>query len=139
MQYRFLFLALGCALFSNSAGADVRVADVRVYADHSIALKNVRDAKLVFLDAPQRLERDLSANLPADAKRAGAMAQQRLQAGSAKLQGAFAHAWQGVTDAWRLGIAKVPAVVVDGRYVVYGEPDVAKATARIAAFRSQKP
>jgi integrating conjugative element protein (TIGR03757 family) len=43
-----------------------------------------------------------------------------------------------LTYAWRLGVTKIPAVV-DGRYVIYGEPDVAKATARIAAFRNRKP
>jgi integrating conjugative element protein (TIGR03757 family) len=134
MPYRLLFLAFGCA-FTAYAGA----ADIRVYADHSIALKNAKGATIVFLDSPQRLEQDLSANLPADARRAGAMARQRLQAGGAKLQREFAHAWQGVTDTWRLGITKIPAVVVDDRYVIYGEPDVAKATARIAMFRSRKP
>jgi len=39
--------------------------------------------------------------------------------------------------AW--GIAAIPAVVVDRRYVVYGEPDVARAVARIDAHRSARP
>ena len=38
-----------------------------------------------------------------------------------------------------LGIAKIPAVVVDRRYVVYGEPDVSRAVARINAYRSTQP
>ena len=49
------------------------------------------------------------------------------------------HAYQGVADAWGLGITKIPAVVVDHRYVVYGEPDVARAVARINAYRSTQP
>jgi len=48
-------------------------------------------------------------------------------------------AYQGVADAWGLGIVKIPAVVVDRRYVVYGEPDVARAVARIDAYRSARP
>ncbi|MDR2031238.1 MAG: TIGR03757 family integrating conjugative element protein [Azoarcus sp.] len=134
MSRRFLFLAFGCA-FAVHAGA----ADIRVYTDHSIALQHTRGAKIVFLDAPQHLEQALSAGLPADAGRAGVIARQRLQAGGAHLRREFANAWQGVTDAWRLGITKIPAVVADGRYVIYGESDVAKAVARIAAFRSKKP
>ncbi|MCL6641681.1 MAG: TIGR03757 family integrating conjugative element protein [Candidatus Rokubacteria bacterium] len=48
-------------------------------------------------------------------------------------------AYQGVADAWGLGLAKVPAVVVDRRYVVYGEPDVARAVARIESHRRAQP
>ena len=46
---------------------------------------------------------------------------------------------QGGAVAWGLGIAKIPAVVVDRRYVVYGEPDVPRAVARINAYRSTQP
>ena len=46
---------------------------------------------------------------------------------------------QGVTDAWSLGITSIPAVVVDQRYVVYGEPDVARAVARIEQRRRTQP
>lgn len=45
----------------------------------------------------------------------------------------------GVADAWGLGVAKVPAVVVDRRYVIYGEPDVALALSRIARYRREQP
>ena len=47
--------------------------------------------------------------------------------------------YQDVTQAWGLGITKVPAVVVDRRYVVYGEPDVAHAAARIETYRRTQP
>ena len=46
---------------------------------------------------------------------------------------------RGVADAWGLGVAKVPAVVVDRRYVIYGEPDVALALSRIARYRREQP
>ena len=39
--------------------------------------------------------------------------------------------------AGRLGIEKLPAVVVDGRYVVYGVRDVARAVERVAAWRAE--
>jgi integrating conjugative element protein (TIGR03757 family) len=44
-----------------------------------------------------------------------------------------------VADAWGLGVAKVPAVVVDRRYVVYGQPDAARALARIEQYRRTQP
>ncbi|MDR2688450.1 MAG: TIGR03757 family integrating conjugative element protein [Azoarcus sp.] len=133
MSHRLLFFVFTCAF-----AAHVQAADIRVYTDHSITLQYTKGAQIVFLDAPRRLEQDLSAALPADPKHAEAMARKRLQTG-ANLQRALANAWQGVTDAWARKITHLPAVVVDGRYVVYGEPDVAKAAARIAAFRSHKP
>lgn len=61
---------------------------------------------------------------------------QRLYDGGEALQRRIGHAYQGVADAWGLGIAKIPAVVIDRRYVVYGEPDVPHAVARIDAYRS---
>lgn len=65
--------------------------------------------------------------------------QQRLRDGSQALQRRIGSAYQGVADAWGLGLAKVPAVVVDRRYVVYGEPDVARAVARIESHRRAQP
>jgi integrating conjugative element protein (TIGR03757 family) len=47
----------------------------------------------------------------------------RLKDGGATLQRRLAAAFQGMTDAWSLSVTKIPAVVVDQRYVVYGEPD----------------
>ena len=67
------------------------------------------------------------------------LVQQRLRDGSQALQRRIGSAYQGVADAWGLGLAKVPAVVVDRRYVVYGEPDVARAVARIESHRRAQP
>ncbi len=93
----------------------------------------------ILLDAPGRLEAELAAGLPSDPNRAAAIVQQRLKQGGADLQRRLAAAHQGVTDAWSLGITKVPAVIVDRRYVVYGEPDVARAVARIEQHRRAQP
>ncbi len=42
-------------------------------------------------------------------------------------------------DAWSLGITRIPAVVVDHRYVVYGDPNLERALAKIERFRRGKP
>ena len=48
-------------------------------------------------------------------------------------------AYQGMTDAWSLGITSIPAVIVDQRYVVYGESDLGQALVRIERYREGQP
>ncbi|PKO50440.1 MAG: TIGR03757 family integrating conjugative element protein [Betaproteobacteria bacterium HGW-Betaproteobacteria-21] len=122
------------ALFSPLA-----VADVLVVTDSRHPIKTMGGERIIELDLPSRIEAELSAGLPADPGQAEAIAQRRLREGKETLQRRLGAAYQGVTDAWDLGVAKVPAVVVDRRYVVYGEPDVARAVARIDAYRSTRP
>ncbi|WP_295460743.1 TIGR03757 family integrating conjugative element protein [uncultured Pseudomonas sp.] len=112
-------------------------ADVVAISDHAHPLNNLAGARVVLLDAPERIEQDLSAGLPVDPHQAAALMQQRLRSASAQQLGRdLVKAHQDVADAWSLGVTKVPAVVVDRRYVVYGQPDVAAAVASIARYRS---
>ncbi|MFY0038678.1 DUF1525 domain-containing protein [Acinetobacter baumannii] len=54
------------------------------------------------------------------------------------MQAELVKAQQDATDAWSLGVEKIPAVVVDRQYVVYGEPDVPRAVELIAkAWRTR--
>lgn len=85
------------------------------------------------------LEAELADNLPTDPERASAIVQQRLKLGGADMQRRIGTAYQGIADAWSLGVTKVPAIVVDRRYVVYGETDVARAVARIDQYRRTQP
>jgi len=122
------------ALFSPLA-----VADVLVVTDSRHPIQTIGGERVIELDQPARIEAELSAGLPADPGQAEAIVQQRLREGKVTLQHRIGRAYQGVADAWGLGITKIPAVVVDRRYVVYGEPDVARAVARIDAYRSTQP
>jgi integrating conjugative element protein (TIGR03757 family) len=130
-------LAALTALTTFSAVA--MAADVLVVTDRSHPVQSVAGARLVELDMPARIEAELAADLPADPARAAAIVQQRLRDGGPELQRRIARAYQDVTDAWGLGIAALPAVVVDRRYVVYGDADVARAVARIDTFRRSTP
>ena len=114
-------------------------AEVTVFTDRSVTLKSADNANVVHIDAAQEIEASLAADLPADPHRAQSIVQGRLQQGGSQLQRDLASAWQGVADAWGLSVSTVPAVVVDRRYVIYGEPDVAKAVARIEAYRRAQP
>lgn len=120
-------------------GQVASAADMLVVTDSRHPVQSPAGARVIELDLPERIEAELAAGLPSDPSRAAVLAQQRLRDGGQTLQRRIGSAYQGVADAWGLGIAKVPAVVVDRRYVVYGEPDVARAVARIEAHRRTQP
>jgi integrating conjugative element protein (TIGR03757 family) len=121
------------------SGQTAFAADLLVVTDSRHPVQSTAGARVIELDLPERIEAELAACLPNDPSRAAALVQQRLRDGGQALQRRIGSAYQGVADAWGLGIAKVPAVVVDRRYVVYGEPDVARAVARIEAHRRTQP
>ena len=128
-------LPASLAVFSPATFA----ADVVVVTDGHHPVKTMGGERLIELDEAPRIEAELSANLPTDPDQATALVKRRLTQGGTDLQRRIATAYQGVTDAWSLGITAVPAVVVDQRYVVYGEPDVARAIARIEQHRRTEP
>lgn len=128
-------LGLATTALSQAATA----ADVLVVTDSRHPVQAPAGARVIELDRAARIEAELSAGLPADSARAAAIVQQRLREGGPDLQRRIARAYQEVADAWGIGIAKLPAVVVDRRYVVYGDADVARAVARIETHRRAKP
>lgn len=109
--------------------------DVQVFTDNDHPVQAHAGIPVLKLDQPARIEAALSTDLPVDPAQAAALVRRRLEGGGATLQHQLGQAYQGVVQAWGLGVAKLPAVVVDGRYVVYGESDVDRALARIAAYR----
>ena len=123
------------SVFSTAAAA----AEVLVITDSGHPVQVAAGTRVIELDLPARIEAELAAGLPTDPTQAAAIVQQRLREGGQDLQRRIGRAYQDVTQAWGLGITKVPAVVVDRRYVVYGEPDVARAAARIETYRRTQP
>lgn len=128
-------LALGAMMFSSMTA----VAEVLVVTDSHHPVQSSTGARVVELDLPARIEAELAADLPTDPATAAALVQQRLHEGGTAIQRRMITAYQNSADAWGLGIAKIPAVVVDRRYVVYGDADVAHAVARIDAYRRERP
>ena len=112
-------------------------AEVLAVTDSRHPLRTLSGARVIELDSPARIEAELSSGLPADPGQALSLARRRV--GDRGLQRRLRQAYRGVAEARQLRIAKVPAVVVDRRYVVYGEPDVFRAVARIDAYRSARP
>lgn len=89
------------------------------------------------LDAQARLEERLSRDLPGEPEAAARIADERIKAGGLALQKELVRAGTGLSRAIALGIDRVPAIVVDGRWVAYGETDVAKVVSMAAGLRSQ--
>lgn len=110
-----------------------------VITDSRHPVKTMGGERLIELDEAPRIEAELPADLPADPERAAAIVRQRLNQGGTDFQRRNGTAYQGVADAWSLGVATIPAVVVDQRYVIYGEPDVARAVSRIEQHRRTQP
>jgi len=131
-QMRYWFLSVTLMFLSAAAQAETWVITNQA---HPVSAPY--GTRIILLDDQQRLEELLSQVLPADPRQAEATIQRYLASPNGqRLQRDLAQAQQGVTDAWSLGIDKLPAVVVDRRYVVYGEPDVAKAVTLIDRARS---
>lgn len=122
----------------SAAVAPASATEVWVITDRHHRVKSAPHVRLIELDAPARIEAKLAAHLPSDPTKAAVVAERRLKDGGDLLHLRLAAAYQGVVDAWSLGITKIPAVVVDGRFVVYGEPNVDLATKRIAQYRSRQ-
>lgn len=121
--------------FSTAAAA----AEVLAITDSGHPVQVAAGTRVIELDLPARIEAELAAGLPTDPTQAAAIVQQRLRDGGQDLQRRLGRAYQDVAQAWGLGITKVPAVVVDRRYVVYGESDIARAAARIETYRRTQP
>lgn len=134
-----LWRLFAAGLLAVLHGTSVWANDVIVVTDNRHPVQTPAGARIIELDLPLHIEAEIAADLPNDPGKATALVRQRLRDGGDALQRHIGHAYQGVVDAWGLGIARIPAVVVDRRYVVYGEPDVARAVARIDAYRSARP
>lgn len=119
--------------------ANAWAANIQVFTDGDHPVKAAVGIPVVELDAPTSLEAGLSFRLPPDPARAAAIARARLNADGAPLQRRLAVAYQGVVDAWSLGIEKIPAVVVDRTYVVYGVVNIARAVSIIDRYRRRHP
>lgn len=132
LRVRFTALAT-LLLFSQWVNAGVEVFTVA-----GEPVTHVPDnAVVIELDATARLDDQLSQGLPQDPQQAQQLIESRMKTpeGQAILKH-YERLYTGLARAWMLGVTKVPAVVVDSRYVVYGQPNVAQALDEIRQARS---
>ena len=94
------------------------------------------DIPIVYLDAPDRVQRGIFGSLPTDPVQAEKQVRKLLASPTFKLQQLqLAAAYQGVMKAWSLGLEKYPAVVFDDKWVVYGTTDIDVATQQFTLWR----
>ncbi|MGE1074897.1 TIGR03757 family integrating conjugative element protein [Pseudomonas fragariae (ex Marin et al. 2024)] len=112
-------------------------AETWIVTDRNHPVQAPAHVRLILLDESERLEAKLSEGLPANQQQAIAIMQQRLMSSDAqRLQRDLALAQQNLVDAWSMGVTKVPAVVVDRKFVVYGDTNATAAEYRIAQWRA---
>lgn len=112
------------------------IAEPILITTNQYPIATTKDIRTITLDLPEILEDEVSTDLPANPSEAQAIIMQRL---SPNLTARLTLAHQNVTDAWSMGVTKVPAVVVDRKYVVYGETNVQRALDRIDEYRRTEP
>lgn len=123
-------LAIGCATMSAQAATvvytDSQHPPTQLDAEH----------RVVYLDAPETVQREVFGALSADPRQAEQQAKAVLQSpGWRQKEQQIAQAYQGVIQAYGIGLKKYPAVVFDDLYVVYGTTDVALAEAKLAEHK----
>jgi len=138
-------LLLGPTALASAGDPDLPTRiDVFAITSMRPAITGVREmthagitANVHYLDAPMAFEAELSRTLPADPKRAKAIAEAMLKRDGERIARRAAEAWRAPALASIWGIHKLPAVVFNqGRSVVYGETDLAAALARWQTWRS---
>ena len=130
-------LGLGLAL-AAWPGPGAVAGDVVAFTLSSMPLRAAGGAQVHVLDARDGHAEAFGAGLPGDPERALAEVKRRMATAEGRAALArIAAAAAGNALAGRLGIEKLPAVVVDGRYVVYGMRDVARAVEGVEAWRAE--
>ncbi|MFP1817366.1 TIGR03757 family integrating conjugative element protein [Lonsdalea quercina] len=135
MQIR-CFLALLTALATQSAAAQTVI-----YTTEKWPVISPEPGTVVqMLEDIQKREQTLFPNLSASPKQAERQALLRMQQTDWQEQETqLTRAYQALMDAWSLGITKVPAVVFEDKYVVYGTTDIRLARQKLEAWRERQP
>jgi len=123
-----LWIVVGAsAVHAQVAVPPPPAARIEVFATTSTYLTGVENAKVYYIDGLTQLESYLSQGLPADPNRAAELAKQRAKSLGPGLQQRAMNASEGLTRAKYYGINRTPAVVFDGRTVVYDITDITRA------------
>ena len=111
--------------------ADKTPSEIEVFIDSMNPVANYADGITVYyIDRIDRLQQELSKDLPADPETAKQTALHRFQHMDNKLSHELENAANGLAEAMQYGIDRYPAIVFDGKAVVYGITDIRTATQR---------
>ncbi len=131
-----LALISTCAVSSvqpKGGFSDAWPKKIEVFYDYSagnVSETEMAGIELVYyqLDKPVDLQSEISKKLPTNLDDAAVFMSQYANSEEGKKQiQAIVSGYQGVGRAYGLGVTKLPATVIDERYVVYGTTDVNQA------------
>ncbi|MCP5348400.1 MAG: TIGR03757 family integrating conjugative element protein [Pseudomonadales bacterium] len=98
---------------------------IEVFTDSRIQVVSGNDNTTVYvIDRINRLQQELSEDLPVDSESAKKLVLQRYQRMDMQLSTELEKAANGLVQAMQYGIDRYPAVVFDGQAVVYGITDI---------------
>jgi integrating conjugative element protein (TIGR03757 family) len=113
---------------------------VEVFTDRTHPLTNTEalpDATVYHIDRLVRMQEKLSEGLPADEKEAARIAKQRMGLIDTE---AVTQAAQGLAIAHlKYQLDRYPAIVIDGRFIIYGVTDLALARRLYEESGREKP
>lgn len=130
------------ALVSSCGIASTQPKKIEVFYDYSTG--NVSEVEVLGIGViyyqmakPAGLQGEISKKLPTTLDDAAAFMSRyaNSEEGKKQLQ-AIVEGYQGVGRAYGLGVTKLPAIVIDERYVVYGTVDIAVALDSWASARN---
>ena len=109
--------------------ADESSIAIEVFAGSINPVANGTDGITVYyIDRIDRIQQELSKDLPANPEAAKQTVFRRFQRMDNKLSHELENASNGLVQAMQYGIDRYPAIVFDGEVVVYGVTDVNAAT-----------
>jgi len=132
LNMKFLFIPFVLAflsIFGTQAKA-VEVKQIDLFLNHGMVIKNQaygRDIVLNihYVDSVDRVEKQISASLPADQNKAAAILKKRID--QTDIGQVVANAYLPSIKAAKLGIKRVPAAVINGHEgVFFGSTDIAQ-------------
>ncbi|MFV1849163.1 MAG: TIGR03757 family integrating conjugative element protein [Thalassospira sp.] len=112
------------------------IEDVVVFTTSAFPIQDPsqRASQVYELDATVGSLAALGENLPKDPQRAHAEVMRRLNDETWRDRfTAVQHALEGVSEAWMHNIQRLPAVLVNDRYLIYGVTDIDRALAWVEA------
>ena len=127
MNGRWLFVLLVGS--QGLMAAEPGRIEIFMTARSPVATAAGRAVQTYTLDALSAIEAGLSAILPADRAAAEALARHRIQSTWRQPAETLTEAYQGLFKARQYGLDKLPAIVFDGKAVVYGVTDLEAALA----------
>ena len=117
--------------------ADKTPSEIEVFIDSMNPVANYADGITVYyIDRIDRLQQELSKDLPTNPEAAKQTALRRFQRMDNKLSHELENAANGLVQAMQYGIDRYPAIVFDGKAVVYGITDVRAATERYRQWQA---